>query len=310
MKKSIRSFATAIGMIIAFSAAAQGVSVSTGIKDGTNWSMAQQLTGPHGCGKTGTYRVLEAPEGSPQNIARMAGNQASAGIVQADVLKLKSKDQNLSMLKILFPLHSEQIHILVLREPWLIAKGTLGYGKKERVLNDINDLQGLSVGAGGGSVYTAEVLSQLSNVQFDLQTEIGDTKALINAVGTKQITAAVFVGGQPMKAIAALGKEFKLLPLSPELRAAGQKYAYRNQTLAYDNLGTQGVPTLEVDALFMVYDFSSKKMQDQLLALRKCFYENVAEISETENMHAAWRSVPKDPTFKPAIKWDYYQPGK
>lgn len=306
MKKLIRSLIlTAATVTLAVSSYSQTITISSGITGGTNHTLVKELTGT--CTKNLKLENLEAKDGSPQSITRIANNQATAGIIQADVLKLKSKDQDLNNIKVLFPLHSEQVHILAAKTSGIKEGGTLGFNKKERVLNDWADLQGTTIGASGGSLYTAQVLQALSGITVDIDADIGDTNTLIAAVRERKIAAAVFVGGAPMKAIAALNRnEFKLLTMSNELRAAGVKYAYRNKTIAYENLGTAGIPTLEVDALFAVYNFSGKKMVEQLTNLRECFYENVADLSETAGTHPAWRSVPKDKSIR--TNWPMYTP--
>ena len=256
------------------------------------------------CNPENMFSTRPQPGGSPVTISEITGNKIVGGPVQFDVLWLRSISQGaeLSNIKLLFPLHSEQVLFVALNKP-LKSGGFAGFGGNTNNLGDIAALKGLTVGASGGSVYTAEAVNGLGKIGYKINNQFENTDGVLEAVRSGKIAAGVIVGGAPIPKVAALSKEFRLIPFDAGTVKAVEK-VYRPKNVVYDNLGTNSVSTVEVDAYMMVYNYKGKKMVDSLTALRNCFNEQAADISETPGTHAAWRSVAQNRNQKP--RWAVY----
>lgn len=307
MKKSFRSFLFAIAAGLCLSAGAE-ITISSGSTGLTNHAVIENLKAV--CAPKGVKITnQEAPGGSPQNISRIIANDATAGVVQLDVLKMKGKSQNLDDIKVLFPLHREQVHIIVpVNSGIKDVGGFAGFGQKERVFGEWADLRGYPIGAIGGSIYTAEALMDLGGWQEQIirvQSSFADNKALVEAVKAQKIAAAVIVAGAGNDFIKSLNKnEVRLLPLDIKTRDAAVKFGYEASTISYENLSTKGFDTVQIGAMLAVYNFTDKEIVNELNTLRTCFYENVEKVSQTRGMHQAWRTVPKSPNAK--VAWDIF----
>lgn len=303
MKKyTFRIFAVLSVLLFAFSAHAQQIVLASGIKDGTYFRMVKQMA--ETCGTGGIVANKEQPGGSPSTITDILNNNVAGGVVQFDVLWMRSNNQDLTSIKTLFPLHREQVHIVVQNKD-LKSGGFMGIGGDKIVLNDDRNLKGLTVAAQGGSAYTAQAINQLTGTGFNIRTEFADSNAALDAVRKGDVAAAILVGGAPMKAIQSLGRDLRLLPISPA-SAEKLKGVYSQRTVVYENLGTAGVPTVEVDSLLVVNNYRSAKMKSSLTAFRECIKTAVEDIAETPNTHPAWRDAAKQFNVKP--RWDLYDP--
>lgn len=299
---SFRSLAVLMLSLFAMAAHAQQLVLASGIKDGTYFRMVKQMS--ETCGAGGQIANKEQSGGSPSTITDILNNNVAGGIVQFDVLWMRSNNQDLTSIKTLFPLHREQVHIVVQNKD-LKSGGFMGIGSDKIVLSDDRNLKGMIVAAQGGSAYTAQAINQLTGTGFNIRTEYADTNAAIDAVRKGDAAAAIVVGGAPMKAIQALGRDLRLLPISPA-SAEKLKGVYSQRTVVYENLGTAGVPTVEVDSLLVVNNYRSTKMKSSLTAFRDCMKTAVEDISETPNTHPAWRDAAKQFNTKP--RWDLYDP--
>lgn len=305
MKYILRStFLFAFMAVFSMFAHAQQVKLSSGIKDATYWVMTNQLINM--CATDGSVVNIEQPGGSPDTISAIAANKVSGGIVQFDVLWLRSRNQDLTNLKTLMPLHTEQVHFIALGKD-IKSGGFMGIGGDKITLNDVRNLKGLNVAASGGSVYTAQAINQFSGLGYLVQSDYKDTPAVLDAVRTGKVAAAVVVGGAPMTAISKLSREFRILPVDAQT-AEKLKDVYRPKSVNYENLSSLGVPTVETDALLVVNNYEGTKMKNALLKLRDCIKENLVDLRENEGSHPAWRSVAKSTSERP--RWDVYASDK
>lgn len=256
------------------------------------------------CNPDNMFSTRPQPGGSPVTISEIVGNKIVGGPVQFDVLWLRSISQGaeLSNIKLLFPLHSEQVLFVALNKP-LKTGGMLGFGGNSNSLGDIRALNGLTVAASGGSVYTAEAVNGLGKIGYQINNQFENVDAVLEAVRSGKAAAGVIVGGAPIPKVAALTKEFRLIPFDAATVKAVEK-VYRPKNVTYDNLNTASTATVEVDAYMMVYNYKGKKMVDALTAFRNCFNEQAADISETPGTHAAWRSVVDNRNQK--TRWAVY----
>lgn len=282
------------------SAFAQQAKISSGGKGGTYFTMVNQVVAT--CGTDGSLVNVEQLGGSPATITDIVNNKATGGTVQFDVLWMRSRNQDLTMIKTLFPMHPEQVHIVALNKD-IKKGGVMGFGGTTTVLNDVRSLKGLNVGAQGGSIYTAQAINQLSGLGFNIISDFKSSVEVLNAVREGKIHAAVLVGGAPMEIISKLSREFRLLPFDQQTTDK-IKDIYRPKSVVYENMSTTGVPTVEVDALFVVNNYKSAKMSALLNKVRDCVKENIDDLRETDGSHPAWRGVKFDSNERP--KWDLY----
>lgn len=296
MKKVFISLALAAAALLP--AAQAQMRVATGKAGDTYSSMLRQLNAR--C--SGDVAIMEVPSaGSNDNINQLVGNQVNAVFTQSDVLWLRARTEDLADVKTLLALHPEQVHIVARTSSGIKEGGTLGYGAKEVVFNDITSLAGRKVGAAGGSLITAQVIRLQSEIPFQVvQLETGD--AVLQALASGQIAAAVFVGGAPLGTVSKLGPDHKLLPI-PAPVVEKLKGVYRPARLNYQRMNAAGVATVATDALFVTRQYKTPKMTNALAKLRQCAHDAVDELKETTGTHPAWRYV--DASNKG--KWPWYE---
>lgn len=295
MKKVFISLALAAAALLP--AAQAQMRVATGKAGDTYSSMLRQLNAR--C--SGDVAIMEVPSaGSNDNINQLVGNQVNAAFTQSDVLWLRARTEDLADVKTLLALHPEQVHIVARTSSGIKEGGTLGYGAKEVVFNDITSLAGRKVGAAGGSLITAQVIRLQSEIPFQVvQLDTGD--AVLQALASGQIAAAVFVGGAPLGTVSKLGPDHKLLPI-PAPVVEKLKGVYRPARLNYQRMNAAGVATVATDALFVTRQYKTPKMTSGLAKLRSCALSSVDELKETTGTHPAWRYV--EPSNKG--KWAWY----
>ena len=298
--KKLFSFVLLCVFLCSGVAYAQQAKISSGGKGGAYHTMTNQLIAM--CATDGSVVNVEQNGGSPATITDIVNNKAAGGLVQFDVLWMRSRNQDLTSIKTLIPMHREQVHVVVLNKD-VKQGGVMGFGGTTTVLNDVRSLKGLTVAAQGGSVYTAQAINQLSGLGFGIQSDYKKGDEVLAAVREGKVHAAIFVGGAPMEAIGKLGREFRLLPFDAQT-IDKIKDVYRPKSVVYENLSTTGTPTVEVDALFVVNDYKSVKMSTTLNKLRTCIKDNIDDLRETDGSHPAWRSVNLVSNERP--KWDVY----
>lgn len=294
--------AVPVGVVMVSMAEAQELKVSTGGPQGTYSRMFKELNVI--CGSSIVATELNS-SGSVQNMDRIIGNEVNAAIVQTDVLFYRARNENLSGIKTLFSLHPEEVHVITPAQSPIREGGVAGIGAKPIQLNTVNDLAGRVVVATGGSYITAQVIRLQAEIGFSV-VEVPDFKALKTAIDLGQAAAGFVVGGQPMADVANLGRGYRILPF-PEATVARLKSVYAPAKVTYSGMGPggSGIPTVSTDALFVTREYRSARFSASLMNLRKCFKDNVVEISETTGTHRAWTTVNPD---NPG-KWSYYQPG-
>ena len=270
----------------AISASAQQLQVATGSASGTYATMFKQLAGR--CGNS-VALVEIATTGSQDNMERLVGNQVNAAFVQSDVLYLRARTEDLSNIKTLIALHPEQVHLLARSSSGIKTGGTMGFGAKEVVLNELRDLGGRRVGAAGGSTVTAQVVRLQSEVPFNV-VPMANEAAVRKALDEGAIDAGLFVGGAPLPFIAGLGAEYKLLSIAPAT-VEKLKGVYRPARLNYSKMGAAGIATVSTDALFVTRQYKTQRMTDGLAKLRSCAFTELDDLKETTGTHPAWQAI-------------------
>lgn len=274
---------------------AQSLVIATGGPAGTYHAMYKEFDAR--CGNGDLKEV--ASSGSNDNIDKLVANQVNGAFVQTDVIYFRSKTEDLSKVKTLFSLHSEQVH-LIARAEGVQQGGFMGIGAKTIHFNTITDLAGRNVGGAGGSILTAKVIKAQSGVNFNV-TEFPSNKAALEALQAGQVDGVIIVGGEPMAEVAALPATYRLLPIPAPIQDK-LKAVYQPARLSYRNLNAAGVPTVSIKSLFVTREYKSAKFVNALTALRACFAKNIDDLQETTGTSPAWQSV----DAKDQGKWTWY----
>jgi len=265
---------------------AQTLKVATGSAKLTYSAMFKEMV--QHCGNA--LPLLEVnSNGSMDNVDKLVGNEVNAGFVQSDVLWLRARTEELGNVKTLLALHNEQVHIIAPVRSGLKTGGVMGVGGSEVVINDITGLANQRVAATGGSAVTAKVIRLQSEIPFTV-VEYPSNDAVIKALSTGEVAAAVVVGGQPLPLVKGLSKDFKLLAIPPAVQER-LKGVYRTTRLNYSNLNAAGVPTVATDALLVTREYKTERMVGALASFRGCVLGKVDELKETTGTHPAWQAV-------------------
>lgn len=258
--------------------------------------------------QTDNFIIDEAPAkgGAVENLESLVNNQVSAAFLHSDVIySAAMSDPNYRNLKTLVALYPEEIHVLVLRNSLAKAGGVGGYFAKTIEFTSLSDLAGLPVGAAGGGVITARLLTGSGEGKFTV-VPYDSGKEVIDALTAGQIHAAIFVGGAPLPNLLTLkAEQFKLIPIGDAI-ASRLAAVYRPATISYSNLKSTNIRTLAPQALIVTRKYTTPKMIEPQRQFRECFYKNLEELKETPGKHPKWQLV--DPTDHGVWEW-YDIPG-
>lgn len=293
MKKSI---IVTLAMLATLGVAhAQQLKVATGSASGTYSRMFKELSTQ--CSQTGLTLVEQNTSGSVENINLLTGNQVNAALVQTDVLFFRARNEDLGNVKTLLAFHPEEVHFVALANKKV--GGRLGFGGNPLV--SVEQLEGLKVGAAGGSYVTAQVIRLQSEIAFTVvQFDTGDN--VLAALNSGDVDVAVFVGGAPLGNIQALGASHRLLTFS-ERTQSKLKQVYQPARVSYAKLnGGNAVQTVATDAVLVSREYRTEKYVNGLASLRSCFYKTLDELKETTGTHPKWQAV--NPENKG--KWSWY----
>ena len=300
MKKVI-PFVILSSVLLCCSATAQGTVSKLTVVTGSSSGTYSQLFGQMGRVCTNTSFLLEKKTGgSLDNINALINNEASLGFVQLDILLAKQKldkDPNVDKLKVLLPLHSEEIHIIASNAT---AKDGGQLFNKTKAIKTYADLSGKRVGSFGGSVITAKVMSMYTKVNYAVQN-FPDANSAIAALQSNKVDAVIAVGGYPLPWVAALNSTLRLLPLDSTSTSRLSGF-YQGAKIQYTNLGINSVNTVSVPSVLVTRDFKTADKKQLLLKYASCVKSKLTYLQETEGYHPKWNSV----TFSP-VKWPSYK---
>lgn len=302
MKQTLRSLLALLAItFFAGSAFADDILIATGdSKNGSAYSrMFRELM------KVCPAADIKEREtkGSVENLDLLANNEVQGALIQGDFLTFwnrRSADR-VANIKTLFPLHQEELHFVARADVKKVG-GFMGFGGKEIYYDSLNDLKGRKLGAVGGSVVTANVVSDMSGLGYQVVT-YNDNGKLVESLKAKEIDAILIVGGAQHKLVGELPADFKLLPIPQDIREKLAK-VYKPVELNYSNLNAVGVKSLATPAYFVVYNFDEPGLAKQLLSLRACFKDQAPKLANKPGMFAKWRQVKADDQGT----WSYYTP--
>jgi len=288
----------ALAATLATPALAQTVLVATGAENGTYSTMFRQFASVCGNG------ILKEKNttGSVQNLDDVANNVVNAAVVQTDSLFFRAQNSTLNV-KTLVGWHNETVHVIAPVVSPIKVGGFAGFNAKKLEINSVNDLEGQAVAAWGGSMDTAQIIRLQGEINFTVLQVNNFTEAKA-ALDSGQVAAIVMVGGQPMKDVAALPRQYKFLTFSEQL-VGKLRNVYSPDRLNYSNLGQggTGVPSVSTKALLVTRPYKSPQAVAALQAIRECFVQNLDMISETTGNHRAWQTVSADDLGK----WPVYE---
>lgn len=279
--------------------------LASGANGLTYWTMTNQYLAQ--CNQDSFFNNMSHDGGSPATITAILDNSIIGGIVQFDVLWLRGETNPAvrDSIRVLMPMHKEQVHAIALSKAPKIG-GFFGFNQDSVNLKDVSALKGFKVAASGGSYYTAEAINKLSKIGYVLADNYKNMNDALAAVEKGDAVAAIVVGGAPVTAVGALDRnKFRLLPFDNKT-INDVKEVYGPAVIQYDNFGTTGIPTVEVDASLVVNNFKSKAMSARLLGLRDCIKNNIDDIAEAPKAHAAWRQVVKGLEKNEKPRWPVY----
>lgn len=302
MKKTLRALLAIFGLsLFAQFALADDILIATGdSKNGSAYSrMFRELM------KVCPAADIKEREtkGSVENLDLLANNEVQGALLQGDFLTYWSRKSpaRVENIKTLFPLHQEELHYIARADVKKVG-GFMGFGGKEVYYDSLNDLKGRKLGAVGGSVISANVVSDMSGLGYQTVT-YPDNGKLVESLKAKEIDAILIVGGAQNKLVGELPADFKVLPIPQDIRDKLAK-VYKPVELNYSNLNAVGVKSLATPAYFVVYNFDEPGLAKQLLSLRACFKEQAPKLANKPGVFAKWRQVKSD---DPGT-WSYYTP--
>ena len=255
------------------------------------------------CNLNGEFAAFETKGGGTANRQLLIENKVELAMMQTDMLEFakRSNPSSVENIRTLANMHTEEVHFIARADVKKEGGYILGIGSKSVTFNTLTDLAGRTVGAVGGSVDTASVISNASGLKFGVQrmnnaTEL--TKALLDG----KFDAIVMVVGAPSDIVASLPGAFKILPISKEVQ---QKLIdsklYSPAKLSYDNLKANGIDTVAVRSVIATRVYASDEMQTSLKKFRQCFYSSVNALKDKRGTHPKWQSI--DPKLQTGWQW-------
>lgn len=274
-----------------------------GAKNGSTYSaMLGDLASV--CGTEDMVIEERVSSGGPENLQMLKANKVKAAIIPTDVLLAAKMDNATSVANIqtIVALHPEQVHLIARSDVKVeggLSIGSFNVGGKDIVYNNPEDLKGRPIGAVGGSVVSARIISELLKLGWTVK-EYPATVNLLQALTTKEIDAAVISAGAPSAAVGAIKGNFKLLPIRGNADTAN---VYGPAKIQYPNLNAnKAVDTISAPALLVTRKWNSTEMLQTLSRFRQCILSNLGKIKDKEGTHAAWQDVNGDDRGK----WSYY----
>lgn len=245
-----------------------------------------------------TFEKYPDAHGSVENLDALITNKVSLAFMHSDIIDFRGKRENLKAFETVLTLFKEEVHFVAprasKRKP-VRTGGFAGFGGTTTavpVLNSIEDLKGLRVGASGGGAITAQVIKLMGNIPYEfVQFEKGDQ--VMAALNDGSIDAAVFVGGAPLPNIEKLNNAYKLLPMGQQTLTL-LKSVYSTATITYPKMAPEGISTVAADALLVGRVYKSEKMVSMLRNVRAAFASRLLELQETPGIHPKWQEVHLD----------------
>lgn len=251
-------------------------------------------------------RITAVSNGSLASLQQLLDNKVSLAFVQGDVLVWKAQQTDASDIKVLIPLYPEEVHVVVRNSE--LKEGGFGIGNfkiggTSFVVHNASDLKNRKVGAVGGSLISANVISGTGKLGWQV-VEYKSNDEGLKALGAGDIDGFVAVGGSPLAVISGLDQRYRLAAFPPAMIEALSKH-YTSLKVSYPKMGAGGnVTTIATQAQLITQNYRGKKKAEELNSFRQCVYDNLDDIRETTGTHAKWRDVPSQD--KAVSKWPIF----
>jgi len=214
--------------------------------------------------------------GAVGNLDALVNNQAQAAFLHSDVYLSKSMaDASYARYQTLIALYPEPIHVIVLNESKSKAHGYNPFAKV--VFTTLGDLKEYKVGAAGGGVYTAQILTGQGQGGFEV-VAFNSGKEVIDALANGQIDAAIFVGAAPLPNLQNI-QGVHLIPVG-ELIASRVSTVYRQAKISAYKWQTTPVATLAPLANIMAKKPNSETRKLVLAQFRSCFNKALPDLQD------------------------------
>ena len=276
LKKAV--FGLLLVLFAVMSASAQQLKIADDSSSGTYKKMLGEVIGV--C-STDEFSISEiaVSGGAVGNLDALVNNKVDAAFMHSDVFLSNSQaDPSYNRFKTLVALWPEPIHVLVLRQSKTSKNGTFSFGKAE--FNSLSDLQGYTVGAAGGGVLTARILTGQGQGGFTV-VDGGSGANVLKQLDNGDIAAAIFVGAAPLPNLEALDKtKYRLIPIGERI---GQNVSnvYRQAKIAYPGLTNGPITTLAPLATLVTKPFQTPAKVNAQRALRACFSSHLPELQDS-----------------------------
>lgn len=272
----------------AASAQSTSIRVADDSSSGTYKKMLGEIIGV--C-STDQFEVAEASGvtgGAPGNLDALVNNKADAAFLHSDVFYASSQaDPSYNKFQTLVALYPEQIHVLALRVSKTKKPGMMSFGTQD--FNSLADLKGYKVGAAGGGVYTARILTGQGEGGFSV-VPFDTGSAVIAALDSGDIGAAIFVGAAPLPNLEKLNKtQYKLIPIGETIGSRVQG-VYRPAKINYPGLTNGPIATMAPMATLLTRKFSTPAKITAQAKLRTCLENGgIAQLQDTGSRN--WQDV-------------------
>jgi TRAP-type uncharacterized transport system substrate-binding protein len=242
--------------------------------------------------------------GGADNVQALVERKIDAGIVQADVLSYMMIKEPMVAKKIrsLVALHSNYLHIFVLKNGYLEDRGTFKR-KQKIVISNMRDLAGRKVAAFGSAPITAKNINEKLGLKMRL-VEVGTKEEGLAMLNKGEVAAFFALGGKPIPWVdKEVDGNITLANVDPaDIEKLKSQY-YPGQ-LTYKKLGVLGLSTVAVRNELLVWDFTGQRAQ-QLLQVRKFFKDNLNDIKDSRGAHPAWQDI--ELKTLDMVSWERFQ---
>ena len=302
MKWVLAFLAPCLLMGSAIAAAPKDIAIGmvTGSKTGTYIQFGREIAAV--ASKDGVTINVFNSNGSIDNIKRITSKEkVGLAIVQSDVLGFLSRSKNQASiataqkLRLVAPLYNEEVHVL--------ARADI------KTLSDLNGKRVVVGSEGSGSMITAVNMFSIMGITPGRMYQIDPPRGVVSVLNN-DIDAVVFVGGKPVKMFKNM-EDLANITSGPNAGKLAQVHfvpiddpkllkEYKAAKLTHDDYSfiAQDVPTVEVTAALITYDYTMKKdayyqQQCQNMGiLAKAMRDHLNELKE--NGHPKWKEVDLD----------------
>lgn len=239
--------------------------------------------------------------GAVGNLDALKNNKVDAAFLHSDVYIYNANvDPDYNRFKTLIAGWPEPIHVLVLRNSKTSKPGFASFGKLQ--INTLSDLIGptFKVGAAGGGVKTASILSQQGGGNFQV-LDMQSGAAVIPALDSGQVDAVIFVGAAPLPNFDKINKaNYKLVPIGESISGRVSNM-YRAAKINYPTLTNGPITTLAPIATLLSKSFSTPEKVKGQAMMRKCVAQKLGELQDTGAPN--WADVTANDHGIPTIPW-------